>query len=150
MFLTAAPEIRYDISHIHVDMLSRTSVACQPMSKSQRNKGAGGERELCGILSDALGQVVKRKLGQARDSGHDIDLPPFRIEVKRRRRIGNLYDWMRQADGGNVVEATFTTDKTTIKRSFAPVVALRGDDEDWLVVMTLDDWIKLAREEIAK
>ena len=32
-----------------------------------RNKGARGENELAKLLSDELGFVVKRKLGQARD-----------------------------------------------------------------------------------
>src|SRR5208282_3248668 len=107
------------------------------MSKSQRTKGAGGERELCGILSDALGQVVKRKLGQARDSGNDIDVRPFSIEVKRRKRIALLYEAIRQAN------AHLFSDEMA-------VVAVRADDKPWLMVMYLDDWIKLAREEIAK
>jgi len=108
------------------------------MSKLSRTKGAGGERELCALLSDAFGQVVKRKLGQARDSGHDIDLPPFRIEVKRRKRIANLYQWVDQADSQPGPEL-----------SEMPVVALRADGKPWLVVMYMDDWIKLAREEIS-
>ena len=37
-----------------------------------RNKGARGENELAGILTDELGFVVKRKLGQARDGADDI------------------------------------------------------------------------------
>jgi len=109
------------------------------MGKSQRTKGAGGERELCGILSDALGQVVKRKLGQARDSGHDIDLPPFKIEVKRRKRIALIYEAMDQAE----TKSDFPTEHT-------PIVALRADGKPWFIVMYACDWIKLAREEISK
>src|SRR5208282_4924502 len=118
------------------------------MSKSQRTKGAGGERELCGILSDALGPVVKRKLGQARDSGHDIDLPPFRIECKRRKRIANLYEWMAQA--AETYCLVLHPDGTSTDLSDTPVVALRADGKGWLVVLRLGDFIKLAREEIAK
>jgi len=117
------------------------------MSKSQRTKGAGGERELCGILSDALGQVVKRKLGQARDSGHDIDLPPFRIECKRRAKIA-VHKWMDQAQFPN--DDSCAAGWTELPAGVMPVVAMRADGEEWLVVMRLDDWIKLAREEIAK
>ena len=40
--------------------------------RGRRNKGATGERELAAILTDEMGFVVKRKLGQARDGGHDI------------------------------------------------------------------------------
>jgi len=104
------------------------------MSKSQRTKGAAGERELANLLSDALGLKVTRNLGQARDSGHDIDLPGFSVEVKRRKRVALLYEAMEQAQSG---EGT-------------PTVMLRADGKEWLVVMKLPDWIKLAREEIAK
>jgi Holliday junction resolvase len=99
---------------------------------SQRRKGASGERELCGILSDALGFNVSRILGQARDSGHDIDVPGFSIEVKRRQRIALLYSALAQAMNG----------KGT------PALMLRADGKEWLVVMHLPDFIKLAREEI--
>jgi len=112
------------------------------MAKLSRTKGAGGERELCALLSDAFGQVVKRKLGQARDSGHDIDLPPFRIEVKRRKRIAGLYEWLGQCDSDKL--------HMNLAQRRSSMVALRADGKDWLVVMRLDDWIKLAREEIAK
>lgn len=104
------------------------------MSASQRRKGANGENELCSILRDNLGLDVRRKLGQARDSGNDIDLPGFQIEVKRRARIAGLYDWLAQA----------MNDKGT------PTLMLRADGKDWLVVMHLPDFIKLAREEIVK
>jgi len=105
------------------------------MSKSQRTKGAGGEREVCAFLRDSLGIDVRRKLGQARDGGHDIDLPGFNVEVKRRKRIAGLYDWMDQCGG-------WIHSK--------PVVMLRADGREWLVVMKLPDWVELAREEIAK
>ena len=113
------------------------------MSKLSRTKGAGGERELCALLSDQFGQVVKRKLGQARDSGHDVDLPPYRIECKRRKRIANLYEWLQQATPMLIAQ------EPQFKLT-TPIVALRADGKDWLIVMRFADWCKLAREEIAK
>jgi hypothetical protein len=104
------------------------------MGKSQRRKGASGERELAGMLTDSLGIPVKRKLGQARDSGHDIDLPGFSVEVKRRQRVALLYEALAQAMG----------------HSTTPCLMLRADGKDWLVVLHLPDFIKLAREEIVK
>jgi len=54
------------------------------MAAMSRNKGAVGERELFGKLSDELGIVVQRKLGAARDGGCDsLDVPGWVIEVKR-------------------------------------------------------------------
>jgi Holliday junction resolvase len=97
----------------------------------QRRKGAVGEREIAGVLSDVFGRPIKRLLGQARDSGHDITLPPFAIEVKRRARIHGIYDWIAQAQSGT------------------PVLMMRADGKEWLVTMKLADWCKLAREEIA-
>ena len=42
------------------------------MGRLQRNRGATTEREIANYLTEQLGTVVKRKLGQARDSGEDI------------------------------------------------------------------------------
>ncbi len=105
------------------------------LSKSQRTKGAGGERELCALLSDEFGTDCRRKLGQARDSGNDIDLGPFRIECKRRARI-SVYEWMQQA-----VESL-------VGASDVPVVAMRADGKEWLVLMRFSDWAKVAREQL--
>jgi hypothetical protein len=110
------------------------------MSISQRRKGKNGELELCHLLTDSFGVVIKRNLSQSRDAGHDIDVPPFRIECKRRAKI-HVYEWMKQVmracPGGEHPE------KVT------PVLMIRADGERWLVVMDLFDWMAIAREEIA-
>ena len=100
--------------------------------KNNKRRGDSGEREVAFLLQDYLGIDVKRKLGQARDSGHDIDLEPFSVEVKRRKKVGGLYQWLGQA-----IAQT-------------PVVMLRADGKGWLVTMYLEDWIRLAREEICE
>ena len=107
------------------------------MGLKSRRKGAGAEIELCALLNNHLGTALKRKLGQARDSGNDVDLPPFKVECKRYKRIGKVYEWMEQA-----TEACEVGD--------VPIVACRADGERWLVVMGLDDWVKLAREEVSQ
>lgn len=103
------------------------------MSKSQRDKGAKGEREVCSVVQDLIGVSARRKLGQARDSGNDIDLGPFTVEVKRRKAIA-VYDWIEQASAAG--------DK--------PVVVCRADGKPWLVIQPFEDWLALAREEIVK
>ena len=113
------------------------------MSKMQRTKGANGERELCALLTEWLGQKVTRNLGQARDGGNDITLDPFRIEVKRRKRIASLYEWLEQA-------RIPLRDWNGIYPVPMPVVMCRSDNEGWLVVMRFNDWVTLAREEIVK
>ena len=106
------------------------------MSKSQRTKGANFELETCKAILDATGIKVNRNIGQSRDGGDDITLQPYRIECKRRAKIAT-YEWMDQC-----AKSCGPTD--------VPVVIMRGDGRESLVVMRFDDWIKLAREEMIK
>jgi high-affinity K+ transport system ATPase subunit B len=106
------------------------------MSKLARDRGAQFEREVCARIEEVIGIQTKRKLGQARDSGNDIDLKRengthFRLECKRRRAIGNLYEWLQQAQ-----DSCSTPGDT-------PVVVCRGDGEKRLAVMYLDDLLPL-------
>lgn len=105
------------------------------MSKSQRVKGAAGERELAAILSDALGCIVKRTLGQARDGGADIQTGRFLWEVKRRKKL-SVYEFMEQIE--KACEGT----------NNLPVVAMRADGKDWLVMMRLEDVLFMIRNEM--
>lgn len=105
------------------------------MGRLQRNRGATTEREVANYLSEQLGTVVKRKLGQARDSGEDISIPPFRIEVKRRRGFAGL-SFLEQAETGALPGET-------------PVVIVRVDgDMRPVVLLRLEQFVKLMREEI--
>lgn len=106
------------------------------MSKSQRTKGAAGEREVCHILRDRLGVEARRNLTQTREGGTDIAVGQFRIECKRRARIGGIYDWMAQS------EAACT------EPSQIPVVMARADGKKWLVVLTIEDFCRLAGNEL--
>jgi Holliday junction resolvase len=102
--------------------------------RMSRNKGAAAERELAQILSDELGFVVKRKLGQARDSGDDIQVGKFRIEAKRRETLA-LPAWCRQIEehcGPGEV----------------PVVAYRQNGQPWRVVLRLEHFLPLMRGEL--
>ena len=104
------------------------------MGASQRRKGAAGERELANLLSEQLGWVCKRNIGQARDGGDDITTGRFRWEVKRRKGIA-VHEWVEQA-----VRASGPSD--------IPVVACRGDGKGWPVVMRLEDALPLIRGEL--
>lgn len=104
--------------------------------RTSRNKGAAGEREFCTLLSDHLGEVVKRKLGQARDAGVDVHVGKFRIEVKRRETL-SLPAWCRQA------EAACVDDPTAV-----PVVAYRTNGDVWRVVLRLEDFLPLMANEL--
>lgn len=104
------------------------------MSAYQRRKGAAGENELAQILSDQLGRVVKRKLGQARDGGDDIQVERFRIEVKRCQTLA-VPRWCRQIE-------------TAIEPGQIPVIAFRQNGQPWRVVLPLDDFLPLMRGEL--
>ena len=59
-------------------------------------KGQRGERELARMLSERLNAEIKRKLGQARESGADIlDVPGLVIEVKRHEALA-VRSWWNQ------------------------------------------------------
>lgn len=103
--------------------------------RGRRNKGAAGERELAGILTDQLGVVVKRKLGQARDGGDDIQVGRFRIEVKRHERL-QIKEWCKQIEAASLP-------------GDVPVVAFRQNGEPWRAVVPLDFLIYAIREELS-
>jgi hypothetical protein len=106
------------------------------MGKSQRTKGAAGEREVCRILNEVLGVDAHRNLSQTRDGGTDIAVGQFRIECKRRARIGCIYDWMAQS------EAACT------EPSQIPVVMARADGQGWIAMVRLNDFCRLMGNEL--
>lgn len=106
------------------------------MSKSQRTKGAGFEREVCALLSDQLGTVVKRNLAQTRGGateGSDITIGKFSIECKRRARI-SFYEWLDQAqrDAGDKI----------------PVVVARADGRRAVAILDLEVLIPMMRDAL--
>lgn len=98
--------------------------------RNNRRRGQATERELCGLLADYLGVTVTRNLGQERDGGTDVHWGGFAFEVKRRKAIAGLYEWLAQADKGQGV----------------PVAACRADGKEMLITMRFSDWAKLVRE----
>ncbi len=105
------------------------------MGKSQRTKGAAGEREVCHLIRDSLGIDAKRNLSQTREGGCDIAVGPFHVEVKRRAKIGQVYDWMTQA-------------QESCKNGERPVVFCRADNKKWLVVMPVEEALRLIGNEL--
>ena len=102
------------------------------MSKSQRTKGATYEREVCSVLTEATGKKVQRNIGQVRDGGNDISLEDFLFECKRRKSLGTVESWLKQA------EAARTT------KDQIPAVIARSDGGKSLVIISLDDFIEVA------
>lgn len=111
-------------------------MSAQQRGKRNRQRGQEGEREIANLLTDALGYKVNRLLGQERDKGADILTKPYRWEIKRRKRIGLIYDWLEEAQ------------ESLQNASERPVIAFRADGKGWLVAMPIEEAIKLMREEI--
>jgi len=102
------------------------------MSASQRNKGAAGEREWCDYLRQR-GYAVQRALGQARDGGGDVPMPPILWEVKRRSGI-SARKFLDQAAVAVV----------QYKGCRIPAVAMREDGRtDWMVLLKADDFMQI-------
>jgi hypothetical protein len=102
--------------------------------RGARNKGAAGEREVAKILTDNLGFVVKRNLGQARDGADDITIEKFRIEVKRKEALA-IDKWSAQ------VEAC-------AKPGEVPMVIYRRSGQPWRVCLLLDNFIPMMRDQL--
>lgn len=105
------------------------------MSASQRRKGQAGEREAAAMLAEEFGVACKRTLDQPREGGCDVHLPPFSIEVKRRKNLA-LHGWVKQAE--KALEGPRTI----------PIVLARGDGQGWLAIVPWAVAAKWMREEM--
>jgi len=100
------------------------------MSKSQRNKGNAGERELFKLLSEELGFVVRRNLSQTRGGGADcIEIKYWSVEVKRQEKL-SLSSWWQQ-----------TLDQCSNKEK--PILFFRQSRYPWSAMIRLTDIINI-------
>jgi hypothetical protein len=95
------------------------------MGRSQRVKGASGEREVLALIGEKLGRKFERNITQSRYGGADcIDMGRIKLEVKRQEKL-NISDWWeqaeRQAKGG------------------VPVLAYRQSRKPWTFVLDCVD-----------
>lgn len=105
------------------------------MGKGQRDKGAAGEREFCALLREFGFEEAQRLLGQERDGGGDVPLPPHLYEVKRYNRIA-VRKWLDQAARSVV----------NYKGCEVPVVAMREDGrKDWMVLLSAKDFLTILK-----
>ncbi len=98
--------------------------------RKSRNKGATGERELANLLRDTW----PTRRGYQRRSGSDecdVEGTPYWVEAKRVKKQERVRAAMKQAQGD--------TDGRP------PVVFSRPDGDEWLVTMTLADWLRLVK-----
>lgn len=122
---------------------------------TSRTKGAAGERELFGLLSDQLGFVVRRELSSSRDGGCDgLDVPGWAIEVKRTEQAlaAHWYQAVDQAERAGRKPVLFWRRNRAEWRAFvspqdvAPEMFQAGGDA---LSMSLPRWCELARSQMA-
>lgn len=100
------------------------------MGKASQRKGANGERELAHILRDMYGYEVKR--GSVFQGQSDmVGLPGIHPEVKRVEHL-SIYSAIEQAKA-----------EAKKRQDGIPTVFHRRNRAEWLVTMTLTDWIDL-------
>lgn len=104
------------------------------MGRSQREKGAQFERDVAKIFSAFVGREVRRHLGQARDGGEDIIVPPLTVECKRRKSLKTIMSWYEQARAAS----------RKIGNAPIPVVVMREDSGETMVLMSLTDFLSVA------
>ena len=103
---------------------------------SRRAKGAAAEREAAALLTELLGFVVQRSLGQTRDGGVDLQVADLAaVEVKRQENA-RLHEWLRQVE--DAVHGT----------TLLPAVMWRPSRRGWVVCMPAEDWCSLVREAL--
>ena len=104
--------------------------------KNSRRKGSVGERELARKLRDEYGYKDAKRGQQYCGLAGNADvvdaLPGIHIECKRTERL-SLYEAMSQA-------------KRDAREDELPAVFHRKNNAEWVVIMTLDDWMNLYRE----
>lgn len=101
---------------------------------NSREKGKRGERELAGKLRE-YGYNCRRTqqyCGNTGEASDVVGLPGIHIECKRNERL-NIYDAMAQAKGD-------------AKEGEIPTVMWRKNNSEWLVTMTLADFMEIYRE----
>ena len=104
--------------------------------KLNKSRGAAFEREVAEMFRDRLGVQAKRRLGQAREGGHDIDLPSLLrlVTEAKRTKTGQLrLPWLIQATEAMTHESQI------------PLVVTRGDGADPVAIMWFEDLLTILK-----
>jgi hypothetical protein len=111
------------------------------VANPQKVKGDRAELEIAGLLSDALGFPIRRKLGAGRldDEGDLAGFPQFTCQVA---------NWASVASAVRIKPLECEQQRINAGTPFAvTLVRLRGGD--WRAVLTLDQFTILAREVLS-
>lgn len=98
--------------------------------RGAKRKGEVGERQVCAIINKITGEETKRKLGQAREGGGDVDWGPFLLEVKNRSTV-SMPAWQQQ-----VCTAVEGTDQV-------PAVVWKRKAEKFWIALPFEDFVQI-------
>jgi Holliday junction resolvase len=101
------------------------------MSKSQREKGKAGEREVATLFQDRGFNAYRTEQRTGKHGDADVkveELKDWQIEVKRRENL-NVFDTIQQTQGENPLNR--------------PLLFWRKDRKDWLAIMDALDALSL-------
>ena len=126
------------------------------MSAMQRSKGQSGEREIAGIVRDATGWNVRRRVRQ-HDGDSDLEgVPGWSVEVKRHRAAtrGDIARWWQQAvaQAGDLLPVLFYRVDRDAWRAVWPVATAFDPKTEiwrsyaWTADTTVQAWAAVARE----
>ena len=109
--------------------------------KHSRDKGKRYELEVAALLRSYGWGCAKRtghRQAQIGDGSPDVEgLSGWFLECKRYKKIGKIYDWLRQA-------------VDTCQDGRHPVVFCRADNEESLVVLRATDFLEVVTSEWEK
>ena len=101
------------------------------MGKTSREKGRKAEGEVARLLGERFGLSLKRRLTQYRAAReHDLDgWPGVCVEVKRYKRVTQAH-----------IAAWWSETLGQCRDGEAPLLAFRGDLQEWRFVIRPSDW----------
>jgi hypothetical protein len=105
--------------------------------RGRRRKGQVYEREVAARITEVLGLVVKRGLGQARTSGEvaDVEAPGIWVECKNHQRA-NYYQALQQA----------VRDEALHRGPYkVPVAVIKETGREQVVCLRFDDFLSMYR-----
>lgn len=103
--------------------------------RGRRRKGQVYERDVAARITEVIGLLVKRGLGQARTSGEvaDVEAPGIWVECKNHQRA-NYYQALQQA----------IRDESLHRGPYkVPVAVIKETNRDQVVCLRFDDFLSM-------
>ena len=113
--------------------------------KLNKSRGAAFEREVAEMFRDRLGVEAKRRLGQAREGGHDIEFGVGQLhpETNLPSLFGLVTEAKRTKTGQLRLPWLMQAQEATTNESQIPLVVTRGDGADPVALLWFQDLLTI-------